>query len=399
VTTALGFNPLGASIAASTLLGNPTSSSATPTTITLANGLIFSGGALSLGSITVTGLTDSGNASITGTLAAGATTITGTLSASGAVTFSTTLGVTGNLTTSNIQATGGSLIVGASTSGSTAAAYNSSGQMASVSSGTVGTYYTIWNSGNFTPGNYLPLTGGTLTGALAGTSATFSSTLGITGALSGSSATFSSTLGVSGAMTAAAASFSGITTFSQYSKGQVFIATASPPSASIYNSQQGAYFGWNYNGAGETDFWNNEGGGTGGWQWFNTNSTGGSITQAAVLSATGNFTTYGTTVNFNASDRDVKTNFKARDPRSIHHLWYGDYDRIDIEAHGIGRIAQDVQTIMPHHVYEDRQRKIPGTDRPLLVIDRVGVLEESGVWAGLQIDQIWNVLRSSGLVS
>jgi hypothetical protein len=29
-----------------------------------------------------------------------------------------------------------------------------------------GSYYPIWNSGNFTPGNYLPLTGGTLTGNL-----------------------------------------------------------------------------------------------------------------------------------------------------------------------------------------------------------------------------------------
>jgi hypothetical protein len=29
-----------------------------------------------------------------------------------------------------------------------------------------GSYYPIWNSGNFTPGNYLPLTGGTLTGTL-----------------------------------------------------------------------------------------------------------------------------------------------------------------------------------------------------------------------------------------
>ncbi len=29
-----------------------------------------------------------------------------------------------------------------------------------------GSYYSIWNAGNFTPGNYLPLTGGTLTGTL-----------------------------------------------------------------------------------------------------------------------------------------------------------------------------------------------------------------------------------------
>ena len=43
-----------------------------------------------------------------------------------------------------------------------------------------GSYYSIWNSGNFTPGNYLPLTGGTLTGNLTLNSGsptiTFSST-------------------------------------------------------------------------------------------------------------------------------------------------------------------------------------------------------------------------------
>ena len=43
-----------------------------------------------------------------------------------------------------------------------------------------GSYYSIWNAGNFTPGNYLPLTGGTLTGNLTLNSGsptiTFSST-------------------------------------------------------------------------------------------------------------------------------------------------------------------------------------------------------------------------------
>ena len=81
VTTALGFNPLGSAIAATTLLGNPTGSSASPTTITLANGLQFASGALGLGAITPasvnTGVITGSTASLTGALNCAGITSTG----------------------------------------------------------------------------------------------------------------------------------------------------------------------------------------------------------------------------------------------------------------------------------------------------------------------------------
>ncbi|GLQ96488.1 tail fiber domain-containing protein [Dyella mobilis] len=87
ITTTFG------AINADTLLGNPTSGSAVPTAITLADGLVFSSGALGLGSITVTGVTNSGNETIAGTLGVtgsatvgngtAATTVTSNGSASG----------------------------------------------------------------------------------------------------------------------------------------------------------------------------------------------------------------------------------------------------------------------------------------------------------------------------
>ena len=59
--------------------------------------------------------------------------------------------------------------------------YGADGFMSSITSTEVLSYNvgtttsrTVYHSGNFTPGNYLPLAGGTMTGALYGTSGTFS---------------------------------------------------------------------------------------------------------------------------------------------------------------------------------------------------------------------------------
>jgi hypothetical protein len=121
VTTALGYNPVPttttvsagagltgggalssnitlalANIAATTLLGNATSSSAAPSAVTLANGLQFSSGALGLGAITPSSAAITNNATVGGTLGVtGATTLSSTL----AVTGNTTL--TGTLTAAN----------------------------------------------------------------------------------------------------------------------------------------------------------------------------------------------------------------------------------------------------------------------------------------------------------
>lgn len=47
--------------------------------------------------------------------------------------------------------------------------------------GGIGTWRKMWHNGNFNPANYLPLTGGTLTGVLNGTSAAFSSSVTASG--------------------------------------------------------------------------------------------------------------------------------------------------------------------------------------------------------------------------
>lgn len=76
-----------ANLTANTLLGNPTASAATPQAITLANGLVFSGTTLGLGSITVTGMSNSGSASITGNLTVGGNaTVSGNISVVGSGT-------------------------------------------------------------------------------------------------------------------------------------------------------------------------------------------------------------------------------------------------------------------------------------------------------------------------
>ena len=77
VTTALGFSPLGAAIAANTLLGNPTGASTAPTTITLANGLQFASGALGLGAITPSSVAATGSISGTTGSFSGAVTLSG----------------------------------------------------------------------------------------------------------------------------------------------------------------------------------------------------------------------------------------------------------------------------------------------------------------------------------
>lgn len=74
-------------IAANSLLANPTGATASPAAVTLANGLVFSGTTLGLGSITVTGMSNSGSASITGNLTVGGNaTVSGNISVVGSGT-------------------------------------------------------------------------------------------------------------------------------------------------------------------------------------------------------------------------------------------------------------------------------------------------------------------------
>ncbi len=118
---------------------------------------------------------------------------------------------------------------------------------------------------------------------------------------------------------------------------------------------QGGYMQWNLTGgSGETDFVNNEGGGTGGFGWYNTNSSGSTVTNIMTITGTGNLTTAGTIQP--GSDGRVKIH---RTPitdalRTVREAFVGmEYDRVD--QGGIrqaGFVADDVQRYLPHLVSE-----------------------------------------------
>lgn len=223
-------------------LGLYTTGGATP--------LNLNGGAFTSGVISGTSETLSGNLSVTGNTTLGGTlgitgTVTGTLQGTNGA-FSGTLGVTGtttlgtaNITTGNITDldvsgdatfvdaefaqidTTGNANIGnrldvvsstalhgglAVTGATTTQGITASGAF----SGTSGAFSTTLGvTGNSTFGGTLGITG-----ALSGSSFSFSGngtvtgTLGVTGALSGTSGTFSSTLGVTGATTGSTASYS-----------------------------------------------------------------------------------------------------------------------------------------------------------------------------------------------
>ncbi|MGA2860056.1 MAG: tail fiber domain-containing protein [Candidatus Sulfotelmatobacter sp.] len=115
---------------------------------------------------------------------------------------------------------------------------------------------------------------------------------------------------------------------------------------------QGAYIGWNQSGGrGETDFFNNEGGGTGGWYFVNTNSSGGYSGWAAFIDGSG---------NYNHSSRRGKTNIHTLRGAlgKVEQLRGVSYDRKDSGRHEIGLIAEEVGTVVPEVVAWDKN----GTD-------------------------------------
>lgn len=103
------------------------------------------------------------------------------------------------------------------------------------------------------------------------------------------------------------------------------------------------------------------------------------------LDVSGNLAVTGTG-NFQTSDARVKSNFVSREPIPSHNAWWGDYDRIDVKGHGVGHRAQDIQKTHPHRVHFVDGMNVPGTDEPMMFLDRIGLSEEQGIWNGRQID-------------
>lgn len=503
ITTALGYAPLGANIAANTLLGNPTSGSAAPSAITLAGGLQFSGTTLGLGAITVTGLTDTGSANIQGTLVVGSsnppagaldvetsssvgrilmrtatinstsvssldsvnaansvyaplnitasalsvvapTTIYNTLGTTGNTSLGGTLAVTGNtalsgsLTIMGATYANGALTIGTSSSPTNLQVYGTSsissnltvggtftasaissngatnlatstgiiaigdaatgalslrydGAMALYNtSGQLGNYYGIWNAGNFNPANYLPLTGGTLTGALTGTSMVLSSALTTSGLITAEGGAVQ--IGGSGG-TYRTLNFAGVVT-----SGNAISPGGSGGAATLALSTSGNYGG----GIGLIDgtynwgIWDNSG-----TLIFGSGTNSGTLTQMMSLTAMGNLTTYGnlqvngtisntSTVNFNTSDETLKDEInRAAEPQPLHrNVPFTTYRRTDTGERGRGPIAQDLRSAQPLYVGEYQHPMPDGTTETKLGVAYANAALEEAWWCGRQVDDL-----------
>lgn len=174
---------------------------------------------------------------------------------------------------------------------------------------------TPWDTGNFTPGNYAALSGGTFTGYVG----------------------FTSTVTINGTITMnAAQSFTG-------NYGTLVNVHASGSSGSYAGVAQGSWMGWNdSNGGGEAVLCNNEGGGgVGGWVLRTVNSN-----NSAEI---GRYTISGAGVGTNGSDIRLKDNVepltgsleKIMQVRPVSYTY-----KSNGEKH-MGVIAQEIQQVFP----------------------------------------------------
>lgn len=119
---------------------------------------------------------------------------------------------------------------------------------------------------------------------------------------------------------------------------------------------QGGYMQWNFSGgSGETDFVNNEGGGSGGFNWYNTNSSGSTVTQIMSITGGGDLQTAGT-IQAGSDGRLKKNRHKITGALALVAKLTGMiYERSDrgnkIES---GFIAQSVERHFPHLVTKNK---------------------------------------------
>lgn len=326
-----------ASFQANSLMGNPTGSAATPSAITLQNGLTFSGSNLGLGSITVTGISCGGNASVTGSLSAN-----GTASVSSAAGQGATAAMTLSDTSSNrigiIPNTGNTSWNGISQAGDAAIIYALAG------GGTPGSGLVIapWASGSVTSGLRLAANGA----------------LSVAGSISTTSTiTAAGNIQTNGLL-------------------QVYTGVAASGPANIYIGYNNNVVRWAI------------GQGTAAQFALYTYNTSGSYTgNPFLMDQSGNLTTTGT-INMGTSDRRLKTNLKEVALRPLHRglPWYT-YDRIDIPESGRGPMAQDAEALDPALVREYDHRTADIQARRL-AMDKLGIALEEALWAGTEVDNL-----------
>lgn len=456
-----------ANLTASTLLGNPTTSAATPVAIPLVNGIVFSGGSLGLGNITPTSVSTGGTGNgatiaatgvttidtsaagqqglvIKNTFAAGngaqinligngATTpskvirvlngnlqvvndantaIIATLTDAGAFTCTSALtfnGIANSSTTTCILAPNGAGAVYLRPNGSASSAgqvvVSNDGSVTMAGAGSVG----IGTSANAVPGignpviganNIIAYNAGNI-GLVLCTDNGAARTSQIGFASQGISV-FAAGLQYNNSANALyVVSGGGVKATFPSGGGMSMpgIVSAGGGLDTLNGGTQGVQIMWNFvaSGSGRNEYINDFGGGSGGHFFYSRSSSTGPVSNNFFIDANGNLTSYGTSSNFNTSDERVKTNFVEREPACMHHLWFGDYDRTDIVSHGVGNLAQDIRSVMPHRVREDEAVTIPGTDDKMLVMEQAGVALEQGIWCGREIDKLWAALKQAGI--
>lgn len=346
-----------ANLVASSLLGNPTGSAASPSAISLISGLTFTGSTLGLGVITPTGINTSG--AIT------------------SIQSATPIGLT-------LSNTGSANGVGISLVGNTPNPSKliraRAGNLEIVNDAQTAILVTVADAGNVTLSSSL-----TASGNIASTSGGFQAGNGTFG-----SAISSVVIQPAGAGTLFLrpnnSSTAGQVTVTP--NGVLSAGTSGQTATLSLTDTGGNGCGITLNGNGSTTPNKSIRAQSGTFQWINSayNAIIGTMDDS------GNFSTNGT-VNSGTSDGRVKTNFVDREPLPSHRLWYGDYDRTDTGDHGIGRVAQHVLVTHPHHVHPSKCMVVPGTDEPLLMLDRIGLAEEQGIWNGRQVDLLWAAIR------
>ena len=139
--------------------------------------------------------------------------------------------------------------------------------------------------------------------------------------------------------------------------GLVHVLGINPVPSSLV-SVQGAYLGWNEtDGEGETDFFNNEGLGGGGWYFINTQNSGTYTGWSAYIDSSGNY--------HSSSSRRWKTNIHTLQGAlsKVEQLRGVSYERKDSGRHEIGVIAEEVGQVVPEVVsYEKNGKDAAGVD-------------------------------------
>lgn len=374
-------------IAAKTVMANPGTTSAVPVGIPLANGIVITAGnALGLGNISVTGSTNTGNESVTGNVTVGGiVNSTGGFASPGTTqgsqlvwnVFSSGAGrneyvnnygsgtgghyfyvrslTTGTLSpVLSVDATGNVTIPGAfSAAGniSSSGVYTSSGSGAILSAGTTGGFVALRPNGyaSSTAQLVVDSAGGvTAAGAFIGNGIFSVSAAGnlLFRPNGSSSATNQAILSAAGSLSVPNINTNLISSLSSFVSGFQSGTTG---------ASQGSYVAWNASGGtGEMDFINNHGGGTGGWSWYDTSGTGGTLTQIMTLSPAGALRLIPAGSFYDISDEKSKYDIELRSVRTSEWLELAKlYKRWNFKLNGKighGNTAQDMLRIVPDMV-------------------------------------------------